>query len=62
MSGGVFGSSALVRQVFYNTLSSTHPNAALNPSVIEPVRGALALARQECGEIIWPGEEARLEL
>ena len=46
MSGGVFGSSALVRQVFYNTLSSTHPNAALNPTVIEPVRGALALARQ----------------
>jgi N-acetylglucosamine kinase-like BadF-type ATPase len=46
MSGGVFASSALVRQVFYNTLSSTHPNAALNPNVIEPVRGALALARQ----------------
>jgi N-acetylglucosamine kinase-like BadF-type ATPase len=46
MSGGVFASSALVRQVFYNTLSSTHPNAALNPTVIEPVRGALALARQ----------------
>ncbi len=46
MSGGVFASSALVRQVFYNTLSSVHPNASLNPSVIEPVRGALALARQ----------------
>ena len=25
MSGGVFGSSALVRQVFYNSLRSTHP-------------------------------------
>ena len=46
MSGGVFASSALVRQVFYNTLSSTHPNAALNPTVIDPVRGALVLARQ----------------
>jgi glucosamine kinase len=46
MSGGVFASSALVRQVFYNTLSSTHPNAVLTPGVIEPVRGALALARQ----------------
>jgi glucosamine kinase len=46
MSGGVFASAALVRQVFYNTLSSTHPNASLNTSVIEPVRGALELARQ----------------
>jgi glucosamine kinase len=50
MSGGVFASSALVRQVFYNTLSSTHPNAALNPTVIEPVRGALALARQSAAK------------
>ena len=46
MSGGVFGSSALVRQVFYNSLHSGHPDAVLNPNVIEPVRGALALARQ----------------
>ncbi len=46
MSGGVFASSAQVRQVFYNTLGSAHPSASLNPSVIEPVRGALALARQ----------------
>ena len=46
MSGGVFGSSALVRQVFYNRLHSGHPDAVLNPNVIEPVRGALALARQ----------------
>ena len=46
MSGGVFGSSALVRQVFYNTLRSGHPDAILNPGVIEPVRGALELARR----------------
>jgi glucosamine kinase len=46
MSGGVFRSSALVRQVFYNSLCSEHPNASLNPSVIEPVRGALELARK----------------
>ena len=45
MSGGVFGSSALVRQVFYNNLRSAHPAAVLNPGVIEPVRGALELAR-----------------
>ena len=46
MSGGVFASSALVRQVFYNSLRSEHPNAVVNPSVIEPVRGALELARK----------------
>jgi N-acetylglucosamine kinase-like BadF-type ATPase len=46
MSGGVFGSSALVRQFFYNGLCSGHPNAVLNPSLIEPVRGALELARK----------------
>jgi glucosamine kinase len=46
MSGGVFASSALVRQVFYNSLCSEHPGAALNPNVIEPVRGALELARK----------------
>lgn len=46
MSGGVFGSSALVRQVFYNGVRSGHPDAVINPSVIEPVRGALELARK----------------
>ncbi len=46
MSGGVFGNSALVRQVFYNTLGSAHPNATLNPNVVDPVRGALQLARK----------------
>ena len=46
MSGGVFGSSPLVRQVFYNSLRSDRTEATINPSVIEPVRGALELARQ----------------
>ena len=46
MSGGVFRSSALVRQVFYTSLRSEHPDAAIGPSVIEPVRGALELARK----------------
>jgi len=50
MSGGVFGSSALVRQVFYNGLRSVHPDIALNPGVIEPVRGALEMARQGAGK------------
>lgn len=46
MSGGVFGSSALVRQVFYNSLRAGCPDAVLNPGVIEPVRGALEIARK----------------
>lgn len=46
MSGGVFGSSALVRQVFYNSLRSECADAVLNPGVIEPVRGALEIARK----------------
>lgn len=47
MSGGVFRSSALVRQVFYNSLRAQYPNAAVNASVVDPVRGALELARKE---------------
>jgi N-acetylglucosamine kinase-like BadF-type ATPase len=46
MSGGVFRSSILVRQVFYNSLRAECPGAVLNPGVIEPVRGALAIARK----------------
>ena len=46
MSGGVFSSSALVRQVFYNSLHSGPTDVVVNPTVIEPVRGALELARQ----------------
>jgi len=46
MSGGVFSSSALVRQVFYNSLRSGNPDVVINPNVIKPVRGALELARK----------------
>jgi glucosamine kinase len=46
MSGGVSSSSALVRQVFYNSLRSERVDAVLNPGVIEPVRGALEIARK----------------
>jgi N-acetylglucosamine kinase-like BadF-type ATPase len=46
MSGGVFGNSAFLRQVFYNYLSSTFPAAITNPTVVEPVLGALELARK----------------
>jgi len=45
VSGGVFGHSALVRQVFYNSMSSEYPHAVISGDVIEPVQGAVALAR-----------------
>ena len=46
MAGSVFRQSALVRQVFYNNVRGEFPQAGVNPTVIEPVRGALELARQ----------------
>lgn len=46
MSGGVFRNCALVRQVFYNSLCTEYSKVAVNANVIEPVRGALALARK----------------
>jgi N-acetylglucosamine kinase-like BadF-type ATPase len=46
MSGGVFRNSALVCQVFYNNLRSEFPDALVNTSVVDPVRGALELARK----------------
>lgn len=46
MSGGVFANSALVRESFYDRLRSEYSGAALNPTVAEPVRGALELARR----------------
>ncbi len=45
MAGSVFRNSALVRQVFYNGLRSEYPEVALNPKVVEPLLGALDLAR-----------------
>jgi len=49
MSGGVFRNSDLVRQVFYNQLRSEYPDVAINSTVIDPVRGALELARKAAG-------------
>ena len=46
MVGGVFRNSQLVRQVFYNSLRSEYPNAVVSSVVIDPVNGALELARK----------------
>ena len=46
VSGGVFCNSALVRQIVDENIRSAYPQASLNTAVIDPVRGALALARK----------------
>jgi glucosamine kinase len=46
MAGGVFRNSALVRQVFYNAVQAEYPKANISSTVVEPVRGALELARR----------------
>ncbi len=46
MTGGVFRHAPLVRQVFYNELRTLDPRAEVNPQVVEPVEGALRMARR----------------
>ncbi|MGA9966025.1 MAG: BadF/BadG/BcrA/BcrD ATPase family protein [Terriglobales bacterium] len=46
VSGGVFGNSVVVRQVFGRCIRATYPRASLNATPIDPVKGALALARK----------------
>ena len=46
MTGGVFRHATLVRQVFYNELRTLDPRVEVNPQVVEPVEGALRLARR----------------
>lgn len=46
MTGGVFRHSSLVRQVFYNELRLLGARAEVNPKVVDPVEGALRMARR----------------
>jgi len=46
MTGGVFRHSEIVREVFYNELRRIDRRAEVNPRVVDPVEGALRLARQ----------------
>lgn len=46
MTGGVFRHASLVREVFYNELRTLDARAKVNPEVVEPVEGALRLARR----------------
>ncbi len=47
ISGGVFDNSAVVCRAFDKSVRAAYPRASLNAKVIEPVQGALALARKD---------------
>lgn len=46
MIGGVFRHAALVREAFYNELQLVAPRAHVMPQVVDPVEGALRMARK----------------
>jgi N-acetylglucosamine kinase-like BadF-type ATPase len=46
MTGSVFRQSSEVRQVFYNVLQASFPGLEVRSELVEPVDGALALARK----------------
>jgi len=46
MIGGVFRYAALVREIFYNELRRLDARAAIHPAVVDPVEGALRMARR----------------
>jgi N-acetylglucosamine kinase-like BadF-type ATPase len=46
MTGSVFRQSPEVRQVFYNCLHARFPGIEVRNELVEPVEGALALARR----------------
>lgn len=45
MVGGVFRHALMIRDLFYNEVRNAHPKVVLNSEVLEPVHGALQLAR-----------------
>jgi N-acetylglucosamine kinase-like BadF-type ATPase len=51
MIGGVFRHAALVREAFYNELQMVAPDAWVMPQVVEPVEGALRMARKAAGKV-----------
>jgi N-acetylglucosamine kinase-like BadF-type ATPase len=46
VTGGVFRHAELVRQVFYNELRKVDPRAQMKADVVDPVEGALRMARR----------------
>jgi len=52
MTGGVFRHAELVRQTFYNELRRLDPRAEVLSAVVDPVEGALRMARRAAGNRI----------
>jgi N-acetylglucosamine kinase-like BadF-type ATPase len=46
MVGGVFRHSSVVRDVFYNQIQKVQPRVSVRPQVVDPVDGALRMARR----------------
>jgi glucosamine kinase len=46
MAGGVFRHAAMIREIFYNGVRAANPDVVLNPEVVDPVLGALRMARR----------------
>ncbi|MFZ0952146.1 MAG: BadF/BadG/BcrA/BcrD ATPase family protein [Candidatus Sulfotelmatobacter sp.] len=46
MAGGVFRHAAMIRELFYNEVRAANPDVVLNPEVVDPVQGALQMARR----------------
>jgi N-acetylglucosamine kinase-like BadF-type ATPase len=51
MGGGVFAHSACVRHAFFRRLRADHPQASVNFKIIQPVAGALWMARRLAARI-----------
>jgi len=49
MTGGVFRHAARVREAFYNELRTREPRSQVMPQVVDPVEGALRMARRAAG-------------
>jgi glucosamine kinase len=50
MIGGVFRHSIFVREAFYNVLRNVVPGVRVQPEVVDPVEGALRMARKAAGK------------
>jgi hypothetical protein len=46
MVGGVFRHSSVVRDVFYNEVQKLRPGVSVQSKVVDPVEGALRMARR----------------
>jgi glucosamine kinase len=46
MAGGVFRHATMIRELFYNEVRAANPDVVLNPEVVDPVHGALQMARR----------------